>query len=439
MDVVTVDYDRAVHAPTETSRRTVLEALRQMSFKIDQSQGAVIQAHRGGIAGAKFGGQGRLRVSVTVTPDSDSGSRIHVRVGDAERAALNTTDACAVYGPLFVRVQTELDGWLCALDPQLKPDAMPQLELHPDHTPTMKEHLGGIARHLPGSWGKSAAHKVLGDVHLWVMAPDASAVLDPDDAQTCLTVAALVSADPSALPPALRAQIGDLTVALRDALTDARPPAGRLDIGARDKKAVDFLYQQSRIRGTLPVREVFTCRDCGLERIVNPDFQEKASTIKALQNATGLMGVTVGTSGINAFVVVGKLLNLSALSPPTPCRRCEGIDADVSLATICPKCKTIRRDAVLTTCPQAGCGYDFRARAAGVSLWNATSASTPAPAAAPAAATEASTPAAAPPAGWYADPSGRHRLRWFDGDWSRWATDVGPAIDDPLVPEKETA
>jgi hypothetical protein len=168
------------------------------------------------------------------------------------------------------------------------------------------------------------------------------------------------------------------------------------------------------------VREVFTCRDCGLERIVNPDFQQRASTIKALQNATGLMGVTVGTGGINAFVVVGKLLNLSALSPPTPCRRCEGVDADVSLATICPKCKTIRRDAVLTTCGERGCGYDFRTRAAGVSLWRAASTTT------------------APPAGWYADPSGRHRLRWFDGDWSRWATDTGPPIEDPLGPEKET-
>jgi hypothetical protein len=35
------------------------------------------------------------------------------------------------------------------------------------------------------------------------------------------------------------------------------------------------------------------------------------------------------------------------------------------------------------------------------------------------------------PAGWYPDPSKRHKLRYFDGDWTRWASDRGPVIDDP--------
>jgi hypothetical protein len=35
------------------------------------------------------------------------------------------------------------------------------------------------------------------------------------------------------------------------------------------------------------------------------------------------------------------------------------------------------------------------------------------------------------PAGWYPDPSGRHELRWFDGDWTSWASDRGTVIDDP--------
>lgn len=40
--------------------------------------------------------------------------------------------------------------------------------------------------------------------------------------------------------------------------------------------------------------------------------------------------------------------------------------------------------------------------------------------------------AASIPAGWYPDPSGHHKLRWFDRDWTEWASDGGPAIEDPL-------
>lgn len=35
------------------------------------------------------------------------------------------------------------------------------------------------------------------------------------------------------------------------------------------------------------------------------------------------------------------------------------------------------------------------------------------------------------PPGWYPDPSGRHQLRWFDGDWTPYASDNGTVVDDP--------
>jgi len=47
----------------------------------------------------------------------------------------------------------------------------------------------------------------------------------------------------------------------------------------------------------------------------------------------------------------------------------------------------------------------------------------------PPAATE--EPGATSPPGWYPDPSGRHRLRWFDGDWTPYASNDGTVIDDP--------
>jgi hypothetical protein len=36
------------------------------------------------------------------------------------------------------------------------------------------------------------------------------------------------------------------------------------------------------------------------------------------------------------------------------------------------------------------------------------------------------------PPGWYEDPSGRHEMRWFDGDWTSWAADGGKVVEDPL-------
>jgi len=35
------------------------------------------------------------------------------------------------------------------------------------------------------------------------------------------------------------------------------------------------------------------------------------------------------------------------------------------------------------------------------------------------------------PPGWYPDPSGRHQLRWFDDDWTSYASDHGTVVDDP--------
>jgi hypothetical protein len=42
------------------------------------------------------------------------------------------------------------------------------------------------------------------------------------------------------------------------------------------------------------------------------------------------------------------------------------------------------------------------------------------------------TPEAAAPPGWYPDPTHRHSLRWFDGDWTDWACDGRAVVVDRL-------
>lgn len=37
-----------------------------------------------------------------------------------------------------------------------------------------------------------------------------------------------------------------------------------------------------------------------------------------------------------------------------------------------------------------------------------------------------------PSQGWYPDPSRRHQWRWFDQDWTPWASDHGVVVEDPI-------
>ena len=45
--------------------------------------------------------------------------------------------------------------------------------------------------------------------------------------------------------------------------------------------------------------------------------------------------------------------------------------------------------------------------------------------------TASEQPESATPPGWYPDPSGRHLLRWFDGDWTAYASNYGAVVEDP--------
>lgn len=93
---------------------------------------------------------------------------------------------------------------------------------------------GQVLKHVSGL-GPLATTALHLDVHLWIFAPDAEAVMTPDQAQMALAVASLIVGDANALPPANRRRLERLTRALRRALEDTRPPAARLDVTAADR------------------------------------------------------------------------------------------------------------------------------------------------------------------------------------------------------------
>jgi hypothetical protein len=251
------------------------------------------------------------------------------------------------------------------------------------------------------------------------------------------------------------------------------------------------------VRGDLPVREFYNCRDCGYGKVVNPLYHEQVNRDRTLQTAIALAGL-LHPSGV--FTIASRLMNLRGPSTRFRCAKCEGMQADISLATICPQCHTITTQPVLRTCNQPDCGYNYVKRIGQRSLWTTSetggSHDESAPAAAPIShaiphpveetkrlQTALSSPTmprvptsadpslaefkpclrgpvpatagagerrimqmsirdeapaahelvSAAPAGWYPDPSGRHAWRWFERRWTSWTSDNGAISKDITI------
>ena len=430
MDTVSIDTERELRAPVETVRRTVQTALERMTFTVDRCESGLIEAHRGSTLKAGFGTDRRaVRASVSVMGHGGT-ARVHVHLGDAEPLSANPHALVPAYQPLLYATLSELDGWLLAVDPAMPVPAPPALEVSRGGPSYLRTRLAGAARHLPGTVGRSTAQALHPELPLWIVAPDATATLTPDEAQMLLTVASIATAYGDGLPPAHARRVEDLTVKLRQTIENARPPGARLDVSEVDRQALDFLHRQMLIRQGLPVRELRQCQDCGFEKIVNPDYRKHVMHNQALQQLTGLVGVSIGSSGANVFALAGRLFNLNELRSKTiPCARCEGTAADVRLVTICPQCREIRKEPLLLVCPNKACRYDFRDRAGDTTWWRPMDAPP----------IEEPVDGGDVPAGWYDDPSGRHQLRYFDEDWTDWAADEGVTVEDPLDDPLETA
>ena len=436
MESVSVDYERRVHAPVETTRRTLLSALERGGFTLSHSTGGDIEARRGShfrsLAGAH-----PLRAEITVVGHGNS-SRVLVHLADAAA----TTTSAATYWPSFLEVQGELDGWLLALDPAVQTDA------------------------LPPPQARVAAPT---DVWLQIVSPAGEVFLTPDEVQMIFAVAGMVMATPGGLPPGPVAQLEEVVLDIRRALDRSQPPCARLEVDEATRPAIDFLHQQMTLRQMLPVRHLTRCRECRFERVTNPDYDRIIKRNRRLKDVLGLVGVSVTSGGANVFVVAGKLLNLKQLDPEYVCQRCQGMKADVTLVTICPQCGAICKEPALRRCSTKECGFDYRTLLRGrESPWEtprpvvqqplappppgqqATTAPPPPPPAQqaipapppPPAQQAIPAPPPPPPAdavapslpdpGWYPDPSGRHGLRWFEEDWTEWVSDGGVPVDDPL-------
>ncbi len=104
-----------------------------------------------------------------------------------------------------------------------------------------------------------------------LVAPGCYAVVDPESTKGILAVAAVVRRD-TTIPESLMETLDSVQSAVERAarLGDSVP----VTLDERGKRVVDFLHRQLAARRQHPMREVLKCRDCGLERISNPDLRK---------------------------------------------------------------------------------------------------------------------------------------------------------------------
>ncbi len=186
-----------------------------------------------------------------------------------------------------------------------------------------------------------------------------------------------------------------------------------VEITDAEVPVVEFLYQQGRLRGQLPLRVLHVCTTCRHQRLVNPDYRKLVERNRRNQALGGSVGLFMGAGHVSPYILVGRLLQATTKPLDDVCPRCQGLDSSTRPVTFCPRCGDRRDESVLRGC--AKCHLDLRSTLPPHPLWRE-------PQAVPLPHETSATADAGPAAGWFPDPAGLAPFRWWDG--SAWTADV---------------
>ncbi len=247
--------------------------------------------------------------------------------------------------------------------------------------------IAGLGEQAGAAWAKlaaktqataTAASRRLRKAEAWQRVEEVVFANPPDVAradatriQALVSVATMVERQPGSLPDKLSAQLdafAERLMATLNAAGEAESTRVRYEIEPAERPVVDFLEQQARMREELPVRTLHHCCDCGHEKVSNPDYKKLIDRNRKLQALTGAVGLSFRGGAVSPFLLVGTLFRMKKLDPDYVCPRCQGMESDDSIATFCPDCGSLRKEAVLRDC--AKCGHDFRADIGKIDLWH---------------------------------------------------------------------
>lgn len=373
-----LDAERVVRAPLPTVRQALLGALARLGFHVTAEQLTALTAHRGSAMTGRFSPRHTpLTAEVALEPMGDGCQiRYHLTHPPSLLAGAPRT-ADPVVSQLFSEVQQALDHAIAQVDPDAAARFSPPVWSGGVTDPSVTGPVAVIRSAEDQAVDKVGAALSGTDARrsevwrqregLLIAAPGAVAFLEPADAQAHLAVATMVVGQRDSLPPNLMSELEHLAVRVERSLAAAATPLVRVDISEAERKVVDFLHLQVRIRSRLPVRTLQRCRDCRFEKVTNPDLTHLVQRNRRLRSLTSAFGATLSRGGISPFVLVGTLFQVKGLDPDYVCPRCQGTSADSTLVAFCPGCGELCKDAVLRLC--AKCGHDYRAGLAPDDLW----------------------------------------------------------------------
>jgi hypothetical protein len=432
--------------------------IRELDFEIENEGFTGVRATRGSQLGGATLSPDRVPLSLQVSFEpAGTGTRVVAALEDRWKVSVGRQAAAsAAYERAFTDVLGALDAALGRLDPAALfagwtgsvGDSSSSAAVVQRAGRWEKSFMRRSARLLdgkaapgPGQLGRGEAGGAAGgEIQVAIAAPDKVARMDLAAAYVLLTAGRLIAARPGQLPPPMAAQA--LVILLEQRLDTSTVPQAfvQIQIPPEHVPVLTFLRQQARLRDELPLRTLQVCTTCKLEKVVNPDFLQMRERSRRMKVLSGSFGAVIGAHHVSPYVLIGRLVQLKKSDPDFVCQRCQGLDAEETIITFCPKCGDRRSESVLRECPR--CKLDYRTLVTPETLWQdvalpSYAAPTPVTGAvagggAPVAAAAEAT-AVNPPAGWFADYSGRHEHRYWDGQaWTTHVSDAGVPTTDAL-------
>jgi len=377
---------RELNAPLATTRGALVTAIRQQRLTFDVDQLSLLEAHRGSRLGGLTLSPQRvpLAVRVDLTAAGGDASRVEIVIEDRWGIPVGRNwGAVAAYRTAFATLTAAIDQALATLDRQAA-------ERFDEWHQQIGADVGALAgaaeraaqaegavsrqadRLFQINQGPRSASDGLGTIS--ISCEDQTVQLMPDELDGILTAGQAIASRPGQLPAPLAAQVQELVVAFEGQLEQVRSYRGvgptPLRIEPAQIAVLTFCYQQSRIRERLPLRLLLTCTTCRLPKVENPDFTVLRERSRRNRALTSSVGAVFGTHGITPYIMLGRLVQARSGEPSFVCQRCQGLDADQTVVTYCPRCAERRDETVLRTCQK--CSYDFRGVAREAPEWRGT-------------------------------------------------------------------
>lgn len=368
MRILRLHCEWRLNATYVDARRAASEALESTGFAIERVEGNIINARRGTPAAPRMGRSARTAIRArVVVVDFKSYLTVALELAESENIVYDLKNIAERYEREFAEIVDLLGATLTTLDPGASLHKQPEIAHSEDVTSVTSQLTRALQDRATSIVGRASSTGTPDGMHF--VSGEDHAIVPWAEVNSLITVAGMAMTDPEIPAPTLE-RVHELHARFGEAAVSVGAGNQVMPLSPRDRKIIEFLFQQAAARRALPVRELYVCRDCGQKKIVNPDYQNaqrRSRTQNRLVGSLAGAAATLATGGVGLIGLAGRLLDRH--QNEFVCTQCQGNRADVSLVTICPKCQNIAAEPVLRTCRNPGCAYLFASAETPTLLW----------------------------------------------------------------------